>query len=111
MISFQELQSFALSLPETTEEPHFDRTSFRVKKKIFATYNTADNSANIMLSPLQQDLFCSFNKEAIHPVRNKWGLNGATQFHLEKAPKEMLFDAVKEAYRKAAPAKLAALVK
>ena len=28
---------FALSLPETTEEPHFDMSSFRVKGKIFCT--------------------------------------------------------------------------
>ena len=28
---------FALSLPETTEEPHFDMSSFRVRGKIFAT--------------------------------------------------------------------------
>lgn len=27
----------ALSLPEATEEPHFDYTSFRVRGKIFAT--------------------------------------------------------------------------
>jgi len=28
---------FALSLPETTEAPHFDMSSFRVKGKIFCT--------------------------------------------------------------------------
>jgi hypothetical protein len=28
---------YALSLPETTEEPHFDMSSFRVRGKIFAT--------------------------------------------------------------------------
>ena len=28
---------FALSLPETTEEPHFHSSSFRVRGKIFAT--------------------------------------------------------------------------
>lgn len=30
-------RQFALSLPETTEEPHFDKASFRVRGKIFAT--------------------------------------------------------------------------
>jgi hypothetical protein len=28
---------FALSLPETTEEPHFEFSSFRVRGKVFAT--------------------------------------------------------------------------
>ena len=31
------VRSYALSLPETTEAPHFERTSFRVAGKIFAT--------------------------------------------------------------------------
>ena len=30
-------RAFALSLPGTSEEPHFDMTSFRVRGKIFAT--------------------------------------------------------------------------
>jgi hypothetical protein len=30
-------RKYALSLPETTEEPHFAYTSFRVRGKIFAT--------------------------------------------------------------------------
>ncbi len=30
-------QAFALSLPEATEAPHFEKASFRVRGKIFAT--------------------------------------------------------------------------
>ena len=33
------IRKFALSLPETTEEGHFDRTSFRVRGKIYVTAN------------------------------------------------------------------------
>jgi hypothetical protein len=36
-------RAFALSLPGTSEEPHFDMTSFRVGGKIFATA-TADET-------------------------------------------------------------------
>jgi hypothetical protein len=32
-----DVQRFALSLPDATEEPHFDSSSFRVHGKIFAT--------------------------------------------------------------------------
>lgn len=32
-----QVRTFALSLPETTEEPHFHYTSFRVRGRIFAT--------------------------------------------------------------------------
>ncbi|MEK7951200.1 MmcQ/YjbR family DNA-binding protein [Luteolibacter soli] len=36
-MTLQEARKFALSLPEATEEPHFDFTSFRVGGKIFAS--------------------------------------------------------------------------
>ncbi len=32
-----QVRRYALSLPETTEEPHFDYSSFRVRGKIFVT--------------------------------------------------------------------------
>ena len=35
------LRPFALSLPEAHEAPHFERASFRVGKKIFATLRLA----------------------------------------------------------------------
>lgn len=36
-MTLDRVRKFALSLPGTTEEPHFDKTSFRVRGKIFAT--------------------------------------------------------------------------
>ena len=36
-MKLQLARQFALSLPETTEEPHFEYSSFRVRGKIFAT--------------------------------------------------------------------------
>jgi predicted DNA-binding protein (MmcQ/YjbR family) len=41
MGGFQRAREFALSLPGTSEEPHFDMSSFRVKGKIFATVPAA----------------------------------------------------------------------
>jgi predicted DNA-binding protein (MmcQ/YjbR family) len=48
MVTIDTLRKIALSLPETTEEPHFEKTSFRVKKKIFATYDALKNRACII---------------------------------------------------------------
>jgi hypothetical protein len=36
-MTLNQARQFALSLPEATEEPHFDYTSFRIGGKIFAT--------------------------------------------------------------------------
>jgi hypothetical protein len=36
-MTLHQVRQFALSLPQTAEEPHFHLTSFRVRGKIFAT--------------------------------------------------------------------------
>jgi hypothetical protein len=36
-VKLEQARTFALSLPETTEAPHFDMSSFRVKGTIFCT--------------------------------------------------------------------------
>jgi hypothetical protein len=47
-------RSFALSLPEATESPHFERTSFRVNKKIFATMTKDGSEAMVRVAPRQK---------------------------------------------------------
>lgn len=42
-------RTFALSLPEATEEPHFDFTSFRVKGRIFATSPPGDEFLHVFV--------------------------------------------------------------
>ncbi len=42
-------RAFALSLPGTTEEPHFDMTSFRVGGKIFATAGADELRLHVFL--------------------------------------------------------------
>ena len=37
LVNLNDARRIAMSLPEVTEEPHFEYTSFRVKGKIFAT--------------------------------------------------------------------------
>lgn len=52
MIIIDAFRKFALSLPEATEEPHFEKTSFRVKKKIFVSIRqtTSFAKANLLLN-------------------------------------------------------------
>lgn len=80
------------------EEPHFDKRSFKIKKKIFATLNEKENRCCVKLPLQEQDLFCSFDKTVIWPVDNKWGLQGWTLINLAKVRKDTLRDAVHTAY-------------
>lgn len=36
-MKIEEVRKFALSLPEATEQPHFEKSSFRIRGKVFAT--------------------------------------------------------------------------
>jgi predicted DNA-binding protein (MmcQ/YjbR family) len=107
MVNIQTLRSIALSLPETTEEPHFEKTSFRVKKKIFATYDDIQKRVCIKLTEIEQDIYCNINPQIIYPVKNKWGKQGWTLIDLQHIERKLLIDAIKSAYCTIAPKKLA----
>ncbi|MEQ8245768.1 MmcQ/YjbR family DNA-binding protein [Fulvivirga sp.] len=111
MITTKDLRQLALSFPEATEEPHFEKTSFRVKKKIFATHDTNNNRLTIKLSEADQDLFSLIDKSMIYPVANKWGKQGWTIVELSKVSEEVLKDALATAYCEVAPKKLADMVR
>lgn len=107
MVTFETLRALALSFPETTEEPHFEKSSFRVKKKIFATYDEKNKRACLKLSEIDQDVFSSADRTSIYPVDNKWGKQGWTNIELTKVNKDLFIDALTTAYCEVAPKKLA----
>ncbi len=105
MITPETIRQLSLSFEETEEKPHFEKTSFRVKGKIFATLDIATNKLVIKLSEIDQSVF-SGDKTAIYPVPNKWGKQGWTMIDLAKVEREILEDALTTAYCEVAPAKL-----
>jgi hypothetical protein len=111
MISLKTLRKTALSFPEVTEEPHFEKTSFKVKKKIFATYDDKNKRACIKLSEIDQDVFASADGVTIYPVDNKWGKQGWTLIEMTKVNKDLFVDALTTAYCEVAPKKLAQQVR
>lgn len=106
-LSFDTFRKLALTFPEATEEFHFEKTSFRVKKKIFATYDAKHKRACIKLSEIDQDVFSSVDRTIIYPVDNKWGRQGWTIVEMKSVRKDLFVDALKTAYCEVAPKKLA----
>lgn len=106
MVSTGEARKLAMQLPETVELPHFDRTSFRVKK-IFMTMKEDEQFAVLMLTPEDQSVFSSSPDGAVYQMPNKWGLKGATMVNLKKVKKGLLKDAMKCAWLHAASKKTA----
>jgi predicted DNA-binding protein (MmcQ/YjbR family) len=107
MVTVEYFREAALSFPEATEEPHFEKISFRVRKKIFATCDAGANQASLKLSEMDQDIFSKADKAAIYPVPNKWGKQGWTLVELKKVKKKLFQQALMTAYCAVAPAKLA----
>jgi len=101
-------RKLALSFEASVELPHFEKTSFRVAGKIFATLDTAAARACLKFSEEEQALFCSYNKAVIFPVPNKWGKQGWTLVELKKISAPLLKEALKASYCCVAPKKLAA---
>ena len=106
MVNIETFRELALSFPETLEQPHFEKTSFRVNKKIFATLSLKDRLAVVKISEIDQSVFCSFDNTIIYPVNGNWGKQGWTMVELKKVRKDMLKDILKIAYCEVAPKKL-----
>jgi hypothetical protein len=99
MPTIESFRKLALSYPGANEQPHFERPSFRVKK-IFATLDVPNNRACLMLSEVDQSVFCAFDLSVIYPVPNKWGKQGATYVELSTVREDMLKDALDQAYNR-----------
>ncbi|MBC7425022.1 MAG: MmcQ/YjbR family DNA-binding protein [Bacteroidia bacterium] len=110
MKDLSKLKTLALSFPEATEEPHFDKASFRVRKKIFLTIDAKKNTACIKLTPEDQSAFMGFDITVIYPSNGSWGKMGWTNINLEKVTESVLWDAVETSYRTVAPKYLSALI-
>jgi predicted DNA-binding protein (MmcQ/YjbR family) len=98
MVSIETFRQLAMSFPNATEEPHFEKTSFRVNKKIFATFDEKNNRAVLKLNEIDQSVFCASSEMIFYPIPNKWGKQGWTIVELSKVRPEMFEDALIRSY-------------
>lgn len=98
MVAIEAFRKLVFALPEVVELPHFERTSFRVKKKIFSTLSEKEKIVMVRLSLIDQSVFCDMNKEVIYPVPGGWGKQGATYIDLQKVKLSVLKDALTTSY-------------
>jgi len=107
MVSIETVRKLALDFDEAEELPHFEKNSFRIRKKIFATLDMEKNRACVKLSEIDQSVFSAFDPSVIYPIPNKWGKLGWTFIELKKVRKDMFKDALTQAYCEVAPKALA----
>lgn len=108
-MTVDEFRTLALSLPAAIEKPHFERASFRVdapRGKTIATLLEADATANVFLTPEEQEMLIGAEPGVFSKVPNKWGDKGATTINVANCDETTALSALKMSWRHAAPPKV-----
>ncbi|MFN3514381.1 MAG: MmcQ/YjbR family DNA-binding protein [Phenylobacterium sp.] len=105
MLTAEDIRKFALALPEAEEAPHFESTSFRVRKKIFATLKPADwdGSFHVKLDPEDQHNLAAGHPGTIVPGDGYWGRKGWTRVHARSLSEADLAGLLRTAWLTVAP--------
>jgi hypothetical protein len=105
--SLAEAREFALSLPETTEEPHHDFSSFRVKGKIFATVPPAETHLHVFVDDDLREQMVATDPAAFEKLW--WGEKVVgLRIKLAAASKARVTALLEAAWTRKAPKRLAA---
>jgi hypothetical protein len=97
MATGDDLRRIALSLAGTTEAPHMDRAAFRVKR-IYATLAADGRTANLKLTPDEQEFKTMLAPEVFAAIDNGWGRQGWTTITLAAATEDELRAALEMAH-------------
>ena len=97
MVNIDEFRAFALSFENVIEKPHFERTSYTINNKIFATLDTKKNIGCVKLSTDLQNEYSSI-QTYIYPVEGHWGNLGWTYINLQKATEEITIEVLAQAH-------------
>ena len=96
-VKLEEVRKVALALPDTTEEPHHNFGSFRVRGKIFVTIPPGEDLLHIFLSEQERELALALDPEFLEPVH--WGSKVlGVRAKLSAARKSTVLALVRQAY-------------
>ena len=97
MATADDLRRLALALEGTVERPHFDRAAFRVDRN-YVTLAADGRTANLKLTPDEQDFKTMMAPEVFEAIDNGWGRQGWTTINLAAATEDELKAALEMAY-------------
>ncbi len=99
------VRELCLSMPEAVEKPHFDRTSFRVNKRIFVTLGPEDDRCVVKLSVADREALLASHPDVFLDVG--WASQGWLGIRLSVMEPAMLKQLITTAWCNVAPKKLA----
>jgi hypothetical protein len=104
-MEFEVARKFALSLPEASEQPHFDKSSFRIRGKIFATAPPGRDHLHVFVG--EDDIRALLAEDSIAFEELWWGKTLAgVRVSLRDADPERVFELLEESWRRKAPKRL-----
>jgi hypothetical protein len=106
-LKIAQVREFALSLPEVTEEPHFEYSSFRVRRKIFVTVPPAEDRIHVFIGGEELETALEAGPETVEEL--VWGKKiVGVRVHLARAGAAFVRGLVRQAWLAKAPKSLAA---
>jgi hypothetical protein len=104
-LDFQAVRTFAFSLGEVTEAPHFERTSLRVAGKIFATALPEGTHLNAFIDEGEVHALVTEDPAVFEELW--WGKKlVGVQIDLAAAGEAVVREVVESAWRRKAPKRL-----
>jgi hypothetical protein len=108
-MNIAQVRRYALSLPEVTEEPHFEYSSFRVRGKIFVTVPPDGKHVHIFVGDDEREVAGELHSSFVEPLI--WGGKArGLRVNLSNATPSVLNRLVLAAWVRKAPKKLTAQV-
>lgn len=102
-----QVRSFALSLPASTEEPHFHYSSFRVKGKIFVTVPPEETHVHVFIDDEEREMALTLHPEFVEKLL--WGGKVVgVRVTLAKANADVTNQLIRQAWLRKAPKRVAA---
>ena len=101
-MTLAQVRRYALSLSGATEEPHFNRTSFRVSGKIFVTAKATDTHIHVFVPEREREPALAMHPEFISKLL--WGGKVVgIRVELPHAHASTVRDLLREAWQSKAP--------
>ena len=100
---------FALSLPDATEEPHFEKSSFRVRGKIFATVPEGGKHLHVQVDPVELQALVASDPAAYEQI--VWGKQVKSDWvrvTLAKADRDIVCELLEAGWRRKASKRVVA---
>jgi hypothetical protein len=101
-----EFRDLALRLPEATEGAHQGHADFRIRGKVFATLGPDEEWAMVKVAAELQASLVAAAPGAFAPFPGAWGRQGCTRVELARARASTVREALRAAWRRAAPKRL-----